>query len=167
MPSRILYSANKKRAITIRISRMSAPVDISDLWQDILRAIEHQATNPLQFSRVFIGGISHEPSTPLEAKKPLPPREKKQREEVIHYYLGGDFPGVYLTPREAECMVLLLLHYTNEEVAQKLNLSTRTIEFYVKNMRQKLDCPSKMQLITNIQRTDFMQWVDEIRARLS
>jgi DNA-binding NarL/FixJ family response regulator len=145
---------------------MSASIGTAGLWQDILKGIKYRATDPLQFSRVFIGGILHESKIPIDVEKRLRPREKKPVKVSVHYYLGEEFPNIYLTGREADCMVLLLHYYTNEEVAEKLNLSTRTIEFYVKNMRQKLNCHSKIQLVDRIQRTEFMKFVDEIRARL-
>ncbi|MCK4870908.1 MAG: helix-turn-helix transcriptional regulator [Gammaproteobacteria bacterium] len=49
--------------------------------------------------------------------------------------------------REAECMEHFLQGRTVAEVADLLGLSRRTVEFYVKNMRAKVGCRTKAELI--------------------
>ncbi len=71
-------------------------------------------------------------------------------------YLGGHFPGVYLTLREAQ-IVQLLEKYKYREVAAKLNISRRTVEFYTMNMKKKMHCITKQQLLDKLQRTSVMK----------
>lgn len=76
------------------------------------------------------------------------------------FFLGPPYPEIYFTNREAEVMVQLLLGKTISAVAFTLNLSSRTIEFYVKNMKTKLGCRTKSELIGKVFASDFIRKVD-------
>jgi DNA-binding CsgD family transcriptional regulator len=78
------------------------------------------------------------------------------------YFLGIEHPNVYFTNREAEVMVQLLQGKTLNAAAAILKLSPRTIEFYVKNMKTKLACRTKSELIGKIFASDFVKNVDFI-----
>lgn len=56
-------------------------------------------------------------------------------------------PGITLSRREKECLSLYLNEMQMKEVANKLNLSVRTIEFYLGNIKNKLECSTKSELI--------------------
>ncbi len=51
-----------------------------------------------------------------------------------------------LTPRERQCLRYLLHFNTSKETAAALSLSPRTIEFYLDNLRDKLNCSHKKAL---------------------
>jgi len=55
--------------------------------------------------------------------------------------------SVCLTARESQCALYLLKGKTYADIAELLGLSPRTIEFYVNNMKMKLHCKSKSELI--------------------
>lgn len=78
---------------------------------------------------------------------------------VVHG-LGSKYSGAYFTQREAECMVLLLKGKTIDSVAALLKLSPRTIEYYIKNMKAKLGCRTKFELVDLVYASDFMHNVD-------
>jgi DNA-binding CsgD family transcriptional regulator len=82
------------------------------------------------------------------------------RKEVKKYFLGIPYPGIYFTGREAEVMIQLLHGKTLNAAAKYLNLSPRTIEFYVKNMKTKLACRTKSELIGKVFASDFIKKVD-------
>lgn len=52
-------------------------------------------------------------------------------------YLANHKSEVLLTPRETEIIQLLAREYTNEKIAETLNISFRTVETHRKNMLQK------------------------------
>lgn len=131
---------------------MPFPTDFLSLWRDISQAISERNINPSLFSRFYIGGIHHD--TPLPSFTKID-RQSTVRSPLSHYYLGDSFPNVYLTAREADCMSLLLAGYSNPQVAEELHLSPRTVEFYIKNMRQKLGCHNKTHLIRTVRATHF------------
>jgi DNA-binding CsgD family transcriptional regulator len=52
-----------------------------------------------------------------------------------------------LTVREKECLRLLLTNQTAKNIAQTMNISVRTVETHLENIRQKWHCNSKSELI--------------------
>lgn len=72
------------------------------------------------------------------------------------YFLGDAFPNVYLTQREAECMISLLNHGSTKTISLQLGLSPRTVEFYIRNIKAKLKCNSRSALIASIKKSDFI-----------
>lgn len=56
-------------------------------------------------------------------------------------------PLVKLSKRETECLSLYLDTQKMQDVADKLELSVRTIEFYLGNIKNKLNCWTKIELI--------------------
>ena len=73
------------------------------------------------------------------------------------YYLGEEYEGVYFTKREGECLVYMLEGNTIVATAKILGLSSRTVEFYVKNMKMKIGVTTKFQLLEKIKITDFLK----------
>lgn len=55
-----------------------------------------------------------------------------------------------LTTRESDCLMLLVKGKTAAQIGQQLKLSTRTVEFYLGNIKSKLGCKSKSDLIDRI-----------------
>lgn len=72
------------------------------------------------------------------------------------YFVVNKARNIYFTVREAQCMVLLLRGFTYGEVAKYLKLSTRTIEYYVNNMKAKCSVGSRNALIRYITGSDFI-----------
>jgi DNA-binding CsgD family transcriptional regulator len=79
------------------------------------------------------------------------PARKTQR-----YALGKPFGETYFSAREAECMLLLIKGKTLAQTAKDLKLSTRTVEFYVNNMKKKIHCKKKKILIEKVLGSDFL-----------
>ena len=77
--------------------------------------------------------------------------------DTKNYYLGKEYPDVYFTQREMDCLVQLLNGHTLAGTAEILSLSPRTVEFYVKNMRMKLGVQSKIELLKKIRKMDFIE----------
>ncbi|MCM3140861.1 response regulator transcription factor [Brevibacillus sp. MER 51] len=70
-------------------------------------------------------------------------------QEIINLWLKSDaktIPSV-LTLREKELVRLIVLGYTNKEIADKLLISVKTVENHKTNIMQKLGLDSKHQLI--------------------
>lgn len=61
-------------------------------------------------------------------------------------FLGSAFPGVYLTEREAE-LGIFLADYKYHEIAGFMKVSARTAEYYAANIKKKLHCSNKRQLV--------------------
>ena len=55
-----------------------------------------------------------------------------------------------LSNRQRSCANFLLEGYTCKMISEKLNLSPRTIEFYISNLKKKLSCHNKAELILKL-----------------
>ncbi len=55
-----------------------------------------------------------------------------------------------LSPREKECVKLILQGKTAKEAASILHLSPRTIEFYLMNARKKLSITRMTQILKEV-----------------
>ncbi len=73
-------------------------------------------------------------------------------------FLGDHFPEIYLTRREAQCGLLLIKGKSMVTIGKTLRLSTRTVEFYVQNIKNKLHCRTKRELVNVILKTNLMKW---------
>jgi len=73
------------------------------------------------------------------------------------YLLGEPLTSVYFTQREAECMMQILQGKTMNETADILNLSPRTVEYYLNKIKRKLNCHKKRDLIKLVSQTDFIK----------
>jgi len=56
-------------------------------------------------------------------------------------------PGMQFTQRELDCISFLPLGYTAKEIARELSLSMRTVEFYLGNVKAKLGCSRRSEVI--------------------
>ena len=82
------------------------------------------------------------------------------KRSLAAYGLGSKYGDAYFTRREAECMVLLLKGKTINSVADILELSPRTVEYYIKNMKFKIGCRTKFELVDLVYASEFMKNVD-------
>ena len=73
--------------------------------------------------------------------------------------MGEGFPEIYLTQREAECVFWVIEGLTNKEVADKMELSSRTIEYYLRNVRVKLNCYSKAHLVKMLKNAPILKLI--------
>jgi DNA-binding CsgD family transcriptional regulator len=62
------------------------------------------------------------------------------------YYLPVPFENCYLTQRELDCVFHLLEGKSAKEIGRALNLSFRTIEFYISKIKTKLNCRTRLDL---------------------
>lgn len=58
--------------------------------------------------------------------------------------------GSNLTKREEQCLSYYIQGYTAKEIASFFNLSIRTVENYIYNVKQKLNVSTKTDLIYKV-----------------
>lgn len=73
------------------------------------------------------------------------------------FFLGPDYPGVRFTLREMDCMRLFVQGKSNSETGKALKLSRRTVEYYANNMKKKLECHTKPELIEKAVNSGFLK----------
>lgn len=52
-----------------------------------------------------------------------------------------------LSNRELQCVELILQNKIAKQIANILNLTTRTVETYIDHLRKKLDCRTKNEIV--------------------
>ncbi|MFA6303872.1 MAG: helix-turn-helix transcriptional regulator [Legionella sp.] len=62
-------------------------------------------------------------------------------------YQSSQCQKIILSTREKQCADYLLKGMTAKEIGLKLGLSFRTIEGYIENMKRKLMCRNKIELV--------------------
>lgn len=80
-------------------------------------------------------------------------RSRMELRERATYDLIGDLEGVRLTQREAECVVEASLGYTNKETARHLQISPRTVEYYLQNVRMKTQSDNRFDMLSKMIKT--------------
>ncbi|WP_058493097.1 PAS and helix-turn-helix domain-containing protein [Legionella worsleiensis] len=63
------------------------------------------------------------------------------------FIIEDNYPEISLSERETECFFYLLRGHSAKSVSTKLNLSVRTVESYLENIKNKLNCTTKSELI--------------------
>lgn len=70
--------------------------------------------------------------------------------------------GVYLTPREAETLAYLMDCDDLNQIAVYMKLSRRTIDYYLKILRTKLEAFSRMQIRAKVEELGLDQRLPEV-----
>ena len=66
---------------------------------------------------------------------------------IQNYILDHHHNKFKLTNRECECVFLLLRGKTAKEIAGLLSLSKRTVESYIENIKNKMNCQNKAEIL--------------------
>lgn len=72
----------------------------------------------------------------------------------IRKYIWGD--DIKLSRREIDCVKYLLQGKTAPEIAQIINISVRTAESYIDNIKIKLNCRTKQELVDRLKKNKFL-----------
>lgn len=116
-------------------------------WESVVNEVTNRHDSKVTFCFTDMGEVKmREHDRKLRRRR----RNSPCRQFAAHrssYRLGGRYGDLYLTKREAEASHYLLKGYTIPGTGKELNLSPRTIEFYVKNMKLKIGVKTKDELM--------------------
>ena len=120
-----------------------------DYWESILNEVKNKNNRSFRFIYTNLGMRD----------------QVKQRGRAAHgkkrvvktYYLGEPYQDLYLTEREAQCVFYFCRGFSNVKIAGALELSPRTIEYYFKNIKQKLSCKSRTELMEKLINNELIQ----------
>lgn len=90
------------------------------------------------------------PTSVFESLNPFPSKLSFPWENHIKKHrirVGFNHEEVFLSKREVECISRAYQHKTIKEIAREINLSPRTVEFYLNNIRRKTHCYNKKDLM--------------------
>ncbi|EKE01118.1 MAG: hypothetical protein ACD_21C00209G0002 [uncultured bacterium] len=117
------------------------------VWDDVVKEVMRRKAKG-QKTNLFSGDDEYEASC-VKRKQPL------KKKNLGSYGLGAKHGGACFTRREAECMVLLLNGKTTNSIAAILELSRSTVIDYIKNMKIKVGCRTKLELINLVSVSEF------------
>lgn len=73
---------------------------------------------------------------------------KYGEKQPFSLYLNKEkFNNYNLSPRQQECLFYLLRGMSDKEIASKLNLSPRTVESYIHEIKNKMQCRTRVEVI--------------------
>lgn len=64
-----------------------------------------------------------------------------------YFSIGHHYGNYKITNREAETLFFILRGYSAKEIALRLNLSRKTIEYYIQQLKNKFSCNKRSELI--------------------
>lgn len=129
-----------------------------DYWETVLDEVLHSGDDAFQFKFTDLGRTLIRD----RHRKHRQTRQERGNAQLPMYFLGDQFPEVYLTQREFETLYFLERGHTIVDTGRCLNLSARTIEFYVKNMKLKVGAKTKADLLEKIRKTDIIDMFHQI-----
>lgn len=120
---------------------------VNGYWKAIIQEVvnkEKKSTYPLRLTNTI---TRNDPEDDIE--KPI--------KIIQRYYLSEPYEEVYFTSQEARCLLHCKKNSRYRAISQALNISERTVEFYLKNMRSKLSCKTKKELLQVSEEGNFFQ----------
>ncbi len=137
---------------------------MQDYWQQVWSEALSDSQDQRQQSFVNLQVVRDQALSDEEAVKP--PIMRRYRYHLQYgkggprgpaVFLGARFPDVYLTCREAHCGMLLLRGMTYKAIGRQLQISARTVEYYLNNIKRKLRCRRRTEVIAHLLQSDFLQ----------
>lgn len=111
----------------------------------------------------LILGSEIKKSTLLQISLNLVESEKKYRNRNSNksYLIGEELQNIKLSARELECLFYLVRGKTSADIAECMRLSKRTVESYIDNIKIKMNCPTKADLIEKAIHNNFIDFIPE------
>lgn len=81
----------------------------------------------------------------------------KSTAKRYRFFLGKPYSDVYLTWRESQCVWAWMKFGTMQNISHLLGISVRTVEFYLINVRRKLNARNKAELLKMILGSQFFE----------
>jgi DNA-binding CsgD family transcriptional regulator len=75
------------------------------------------------------------------------PEENSEDLTQNEFTVKSNINNCSVSKREKECLHYLICGLSAKSIARKLNLSPRTIEYYIGKMKEKFDCTNTIELI--------------------
>ena len=124
-------------------------------WQGVLAEVLNKGNLDYTFFYTSLGPAEREEA----GFHGYSQKQEPKRDRVV---LDGEFSGIYLTPREVDCLNALATGRTVKMVARDLDLSHRTVEFYLKNLKTKFGCATKCELLAMVAEADLLSTLNQV-----
>jgi DNA-binding CsgD family transcriptional regulator len=110
------------------------------------QSIINNYINNIENYENFISELQIKRHSTLEEAKKLKFSISKNLKIPERKNLGRYFGELYLTHRELQCVKYLSIGKTTEEIAIIFNISKRTIETHIENLKRKFNCYNQFSL---------------------
>jgi DNA-binding CsgD family transcriptional regulator len=128
------------------------------LYQDAYHFITKK---PLLNNEQQVEGVIYhcQPLTDAQFVAKLAQADKKYHAGKVSYEVAPTENRFHLSRRELQCMLHLLRGKTSKEIANALQLSKRTIDFYLDNIKNKFGCQNKAELIVAAIEAGYLNYI--------
>ena len=75
------------------------------------------------------------------------------------FYIDPESAETYLTKKEMICLHLLMDGYKHSDISSQLGISVRTVDAHLNNVKLKLNCSNKTNLVTHVIKNNLLNWV--------
>lgn len=103
----------------------------------------------------------------LASLKQVDQKYHAEKDVPAYYSLDTNHNPANLSKRELECMFLQLRGYSAKQTAELLGLSKRTIEYYTDNIKAKLGCINKTELLLTAVSQGYHQHIPKSLLKLN
>lgn len=88
------------------------------------------------------------PIKPQQETKPFKPSFNLEEQFPINrYYLDKDSSSLCFSPREFQCFKGFLKGETSREISEKMDISHKTVESYLRNVKKQFRCRTRSELL--------------------
>lgn len=148
------FRLTNKEHQTVAIAGISMPVE-ENLWQAMVEKQEKEQSSIEQGFIHFIQDVLKLFPQPLY-NPPAPINSPNK------YHVFFEQKTYKLTLREAQCLYYSSHGHSAKQIAKELNLSYRTIEAYLENIKIKLKCRNKLHLLSGIDINDLPVGINDL-----
>lgn len=121
-----------------------------ELWYAAQESLDTKSIHSLPCGKSLLSILEQEKKIEV-IKSPSP---QKDRSSILRHFQINNV-DVHLSKREAECLYQLRLGKTAKESAKALNISPRTVETHLENIKQKTLCKTKLELMSQIMPSEY------------
>ena len=75
---------------------------------------------------------------------------------ISHYKIQSEHNPFHFSKREKECIFYMLRGKTTKQISELLNLSKRTVDYYIENIKNKTGCRTKSELLITAIESGYM-----------
>jgi len=142
--------------------RSSEMIHVKDAFKDNENYLSQK--NPLYQDNKIIGVIFHcarlSHAEFMPSLKKIDQALKATSDTDNYYYIGGENNNpAKLSNRELECLFLQLRGKTAKQIAIVLGLSKRTVEDYLDNIKSKLGCQNKAEVLVAAIKYEYQHYI--------
>lgn len=116
------------------------------LWIELLAGLDVVSTTKKTIQNEIVDIIKKEFYLNLVDPQHVPLVRKPDR--MIAEFISKR--AIQLTPREQVCLSFLLAGNLPKQIAVKMNISIRTIEYHLSNIKRKCKCRNTLQLVSKV-----------------